>query len=177
MKAGARAANGYDARERRDAWHARTFAAAELGAPDGRPRAEELEQRRRRVHAGRLVPLAVHGQHHRRRRWRRRPHLSPPCETSGTTLLSPLASSPGHVLLQERAERWPGSEGHSLAACCLYRARVRVFQRRTVVMHALTAAPASGRASPGGKRQEKVRSQPARHSRSHPKASRTRLDR
>jgi hypothetical protein len=36
--------------------HVRTFAAAELGAPDGRLGAQELVQRRRRVHAGRLVP-------------------------------------------------------------------------------------------------------------------------
>ena len=47
-----------------------TFAAAELGAPDGGPRAEELEQRRRRVDPHRLVPLPVHRHHHRPRRRR-----------------------------------------------------------------------------------------------------------
>jgi hypothetical protein len=44
-----------------------TFAASELGASDGRLAAEELQQRRGRSHAGRLVALAVDGQHHRRR--------------------------------------------------------------------------------------------------------------
>ena len=61
-----------------------TFAAAKLGAPDGRPCAQELEQRHGRVDAGRLVPHAVHGQHHpapchhrRTLLLPRRPHLHP----------------------------------------------------------------------------------------------------
>jgi len=57
--------------------HARTFAAAELGALERRPRPDELHQPRRRVHVGggHLVPPPVQREHqplnHRRRRRRR----------------------------------------------------------------------------------------------------------
>ena len=42
-----------------------TFAAAELGAPERRPGADELQQRRRRVQlvGGGLEPPAVHREH------------------------------------------------------------------------------------------------------------------
>ena len=57
--------------------HARTFAAAELGALERRPRPDELHQPRRRVHVGggHLVPPPVQREHqplnHRCRRRRR----------------------------------------------------------------------------------------------------------
>ena len=57
--------------------HARTFAAAELGALERRPRPDELHQPRRRVRVGggHLVPPPVQREHqplnHRRRRRRR----------------------------------------------------------------------------------------------------------
>lgn len=77
----------------------RTFAAAELGAPDGGLCAEELEQRRRRVDAGRLVPLAVHRHDHRPRRRRRLPHISLYLSISSKILSVKTSDRPPRPLL------------------------------------------------------------------------------
>jgi hypothetical protein len=70
-----------------------TFAAAELGACEGRLGADELQQPRGRVHSAHLVPLPVQREHHpiNRRHGRRRSccccrRLPPPRST--TTLLA-----------------------------------------------------------------------------------------